>query len=235
MKKKWRLKRAEGQSLVEMAMTLPLLLLMFVGLVEVGAALRNYLVLVNANREGTRFAARGRWINADAEVLTQEDAQDIFKWVIAAAGVDQRGRNLIPFLRTEPDGELSANTTIAVHYIEVPPQWNRGGWEETAPAIVHGPWYSGTLHFGETRINAQAVAEQARQSNYDFNKKYFVEQRILDVPSADNFVIVEVWFEHEQLLKLPIFTELLPEKFTLYAHTQMRISLGREFELQETE
>ena len=38
MKNRWRLKGDKGQSLVELALTLPLLLLMFAGLVEIGAA-----------------------------------------------------------------------------------------------------------------------------------------------------------------------------------------------------
>lgn len=47
-----------GQSLVEMAITAPLLLLMFLGVFEVGWALRGYMVLVNANREATRLAVK---------------------------------------------------------------------------------------------------------------------------------------------------------------------------------
>ncbi|MDX1523096.1 MAG: TadE family protein, partial [Anaerolineae bacterium] len=48
----------KGQSLVEMAITLPLLLLMFVGVFEVGWAVRSYVVLTNVNRETARFAAK---------------------------------------------------------------------------------------------------------------------------------------------------------------------------------
>jgi hypothetical protein len=95
MKKKWQLRGNRGQSLVELALTLPLLLLMFAGLIEIGAALRNYLVVVNANREGTRFAARGRWFDSDEEV------DFIFRRVVAAAGIEQRGGDLVQFLRPQ--------------------------------------------------------------------------------------------------------------------------------------
>jgi hypothetical protein len=81
------------------------------------------------------------------------------------------------------------------------------------------------LYLGDSRVNAGAIAEEARAENFEFNRQYFVEGALLDIPSEDNFVIVETWFEHQQLLKLPIFTELLPEKFTLYARTQMRVTL----------
>jgi len=197
---------------------------MFAGLVEIGAALRNYLVVVNANREGTRFAARGRWFDTDEEVDL------IFQRVIAAAGIEQRGGDLVQFLRTQPIGDLDENTTLAVHYIEVPDQIDDVGAVTDEPATIFGPWYTGTLHYGDSRVNVNAVAAAAQEENKEFNTKYFVQDELLDIPSEDNFVILETWFEHEQLLKLPIFTELLPEKFTLYARSQMRVTLDSRIE-----
>jgi hypothetical protein len=227
MKKLWRLRRAEGQSLVEMALTLPVLILMFAGLVEVGAALRDYLIVVNANREGTRFAARGRWFGS------QEDVQHIFERIVAAAGTEQRGERSVPFLRALDLGDLGeSNATVAIHYIEVPPQWDRDGNKQIRSPVVNGPWYTGTLHLGASQVNVATVAEEARQANEEFNAKYFADPdtQILDIPSADDFVIVEVWYEHEQLLKLPVFTKILPEKFTLYAQSTMRVTLDSRVE-----
>jgi hypothetical protein len=56
---------ASGQSLVEFAVILPILLLMMIGVFEVGWALRGYLTLVNANREAARFASRGVYLDLD--------------------------------------------------------------------------------------------------------------------------------------------------------------------------
>ena len=50
---------SKGQSLVELTLVLPILLLMLLGLMELGMLLRAYLVVVNANREAARFASRG--------------------------------------------------------------------------------------------------------------------------------------------------------------------------------
>jgi hypothetical protein len=220
MRKKWRLGQPEGQSLVEMALTLPLLLLMFVGLIEVGAALRNYLVVVNANREGTRFAARGRWFDTDDEV------QYIFGRVVAAAGIEVRSDGShVQILRPQDVGGLPANTTMRTYYVTVPDQIDASGALTDEPYTIFGPWYTGTLHLDEDGIDVDALARQAQLDNKAFNDKYFIQDRELDIPSEDNFVVVETWFEHEQLLKLPIFTELLPERFTLYAHTTMRVTL----------
>jgi hypothetical protein len=48
-----------GQSLVEVAIFLPIVILIIVGIVEVGHALTAYLVIANAAREGARFGAAG--------------------------------------------------------------------------------------------------------------------------------------------------------------------------------
>jgi hypothetical protein len=49
------LKTTRGQSLVEMALAFPLLLIIIAGIVEVGHTLNSYLVVANATREGTRY------------------------------------------------------------------------------------------------------------------------------------------------------------------------------------
>ncbi len=48
-----------GQSLVEFALVLPILLIMIFGIIDFGMGLRSYISLTNATREGARFAAVG--------------------------------------------------------------------------------------------------------------------------------------------------------------------------------
>jgi Flp pilus assembly protein TadG len=47
-----------GQSLAELALVMPLLLMILVAMVEVGWAMRSHLVVTTASREAARFAAR---------------------------------------------------------------------------------------------------------------------------------------------------------------------------------
>lgn len=47
----------KGQALVETALTLPLLLLILMGIVEFGRIFNAYLIVTNASREGARYAA----------------------------------------------------------------------------------------------------------------------------------------------------------------------------------
>jgi Flp pilus assembly protein TadG len=51
--------RQKGQSLVETAFALPILLMLAVGIVELGYALNAYIQTVNAAREGARFGSMG--------------------------------------------------------------------------------------------------------------------------------------------------------------------------------
>ena len=55
-----RLSRAaRGQSLVEFALVLPILMIIVFGIIDFGMGLRSYISLTNATREGARFAAVG--------------------------------------------------------------------------------------------------------------------------------------------------------------------------------
>jgi Flp pilus assembly protein TadG len=55
-----RLKSQRGAELIEMALILPLLLLVLVGIVDFGFLFQRYEVLTNAAREGARIAVLGQ-------------------------------------------------------------------------------------------------------------------------------------------------------------------------------
>jgi len=47
-----------GQSLVEMALVLPLLFLLVAGIIDFGRAFNNHIIIINAAREGARYGSR---------------------------------------------------------------------------------------------------------------------------------------------------------------------------------
>jgi Flp pilus assembly protein TadG len=57
---------SRGQSLVETAIILPLVLLLIMGIIDFGLLFNNYILISNASREGARKAALG---GTDAEVV----------------------------------------------------------------------------------------------------------------------------------------------------------------------
>jgi hypothetical protein len=60
-------KRERGQSLAELALVLPLLLMILIGMVEVGWAMRAHLTVTSACREGARFASRRVFDNEEIQ------------------------------------------------------------------------------------------------------------------------------------------------------------------------
>lgn len=56
---KKRINNRKGQTLVEMALILPVLLLLIFGIIEFGRIFNAYLIVSNASREGAREAAVG--------------------------------------------------------------------------------------------------------------------------------------------------------------------------------
>lgn len=59
------LRREEGQAMVEMALVLPILLLLLLGIVEFGRVFNAFITVNHVSREGARAAALG---NNDAEI-----------------------------------------------------------------------------------------------------------------------------------------------------------------------
>ncbi|MCP4363006.1 MAG: hypothetical protein GY796_33795 [Chloroflexi bacterium] len=117
----------KGQSMVEMALFLPILLLLLLGVFEVGWALRSYLVLVNVNRESTRFAARGIYLDFDNTVASagstcfddsQHDPSGIgYCKVISQTIAGLSNQLAMNFLGAPAD----ANSSVIMTYYEVEP------------------------------------------------------------------------------------------------------------------
>jgi Flp pilus assembly protein TadG len=62
-----RRERERGANLVEFALVLPLLLLMLVGVADLGRAFTTYIAITNAAREGARYASR--WPNYRDQIV----------------------------------------------------------------------------------------------------------------------------------------------------------------------
>lgn len=60
------IKNKKGQAIVELAIILPFLLLLIIGMVDCGRVMNAYLVTTNASREGARQASVGK---NDTEVI----------------------------------------------------------------------------------------------------------------------------------------------------------------------
>ena len=75
-----RFRREDGQAAAEMALVLPILLMVILAIVQFGIALNNYITLTDATRAGARKASVARFtgdFGASAKTLVQSDASNL--------------------------------------------------------------------------------------------------------------------------------------------------------------
>ena len=82
-----KLKREDGQSMVEFALILPVFLLILCGIIDFGWLFYNQLSLNNACREGARYAVVNTAENADTQAIINH-IENLSTNVFANDGVD---------------------------------------------------------------------------------------------------------------------------------------------------
>ncbi len=208
-----RFSSERGQSLVELAIVLPVLILLFLGLIELGMAMRSYLIVVNANREAARFAARG--IFADQQIASQA----------IYAMTDQ--------LSASVQG-ASANTAIIITTFKIDSRARPGAVPYPTPMIT-APynWDSVRVYTTGTvthtsQINTIEFLLDLRQQNDQFNNGLIAAHPDA-VRSEHNVVIVETYYYHPQFLHAPILEWVFPDPIVLYSRTMQRIGEPRVY------
>lgn len=94
-----------GQSLTEMTVIVPLLLLIFIGLITIGRLMHAHLVIVNLSREIARVAVREDGLN-----FSGLDRQ--------AIGYDKLRRHFDDITADDNWLDLDTNTSVTVHLLE---------------------------------------------------------------------------------------------------------------------
>ena len=82
-----RTRREHGQAILEVALTLPLLLLVCVGIFEFGRAYQTWQVLTNAAREGARMSSMPNSVVGDVQTRVRQYMQDGALPLYGSAGV----------------------------------------------------------------------------------------------------------------------------------------------------
>lgn len=213
-------KRQRGQSIVEMAFVAPILLIMFIGVVEVGWALRNYVVLQNATREAARFAARGRYLDFSKTDITAIGYPSVVQHELDSIA------GQIP-LSVAPG---TANSTIIVSHALVDTGACGGGTQDD---LVLSPVTPGYGHFmatfglaKPTRIDFDALVAEMIAENEQFNCD-LVARNPGAIPSVNSVVVVESYFPHHLIVNVPIVSDLISDGngiIWLYSRTMMRIT-----------
>ncbi len=200
-----------GQGLLEMVVVLPVLLILLLGVVEMGYAMRNYLVVVNANREGCRFAARGRFTD-----------ERVGQRVVSAGGVVRIGETDVPFLRTHG---TEPNTAILLTHIPMDAEGEVEAYTTWVTGVV--PSAGGGVQAvmaDSSRITMTMPQIIARHEASTLEINALREANDYE-PMENRIVIVETYYMHHPLWNAPFIP--LPDPWLMYAQTEMRVTTDR--------
>jgi len=214
--------KSKGQSLVELALIVPLILIMLLGMVEVGFLVFNYLNAVDLSREAARFLSVRDWRSATSGPATMADCTDDSLDYYKDAACFFIDPSLNPNLPLDSarydDVTISAfvvisgtNSTIArrlpynqrdVNNILIDPD-NDGVW-----SLYNNNWtkdcHGNVIHTEPVFTNAEVEA-------------LFVDE----APKAKGLVLVEAFICYDQMIYIPLLSDFIGSPFRIHTYTFM--------------
>jgi len=201
-----------GQSFVELALTLPVVILLLVGLVEVGFVFYTYLTILDLTREAARFASIRNYREGLGVVLPNpedacHDAYLDYFYDTACFFIDD---GLNPYITFTP-GNLD-DVAISIFTI------NDNAVTDRWPEDGDGVWSL----FGDNwkkDCNGNPLLTEPFLTNAEI-ADMFVE----DAPDDRGLVMVEGYYCYDLMLNIPIVNEIMPTPFRIHAYSIMPAS-----------
>lgn len=185
-------RKSLGQSIVEFAILLPLLIMMLSGLIEFGFLLNYYLDLIDAAREAARFAANDDPLHDDATGV----------YVDPNPGFYLRTQTVtLQSLTIGSGGQITLNPAsddVVISAFSV-----SGG-------SVDVRYPSGT---GEVALYNNKTSELDVATDID--------PRLDPLAPNTGMVSVEIFYDYHMILGLPWIRAFVPDPITLYAYSIM--------------
>lgn len=191
-----RARKNKGQSLVEIAIAFPVLIMLLSGLVEFGFMLNYYLSLVDATREAARtfnnfdpFLTNGcvRGNPACDDLSFYQGAAGMVLDNLQPKNVQDTSRKII--LDPALDDVLVSVFSVGTSTIRYPVNYG-GGY----------PWFNNQA----TRLSTAEI-----------------ESRLISGAPDTGILLVEVFYNYHQVLGLPWLAPFLPDPILLHAYTIM--------------
>ncbi len=193
-------RKSRGQSLVEVAIAFPILIMLFTGMVEFGFILNFYLSLLDATRDSARLYSGGDPFTWNPDIVKNPRGADEFYYETAFLvqrtldplidDASYRGRRIVldPLLDDVIVSVYSSNGTT------------------TLPRRAAGPYHL----FSNGRYVSIFTATDIANT------------RVSGAPNA-GVLMVEVHYNYHHVLSLPWMTAFLPNPLHLRAYTIMPI------------
>lgn len=205
------MKKQKGQSLVEMAIILPILLIMFLGLIEIGWAIRGYMVLLGATRDAARFGVR----SDQGNLVLSGDLLTVHNEYIQSYQV---GFGDAP--------SFLDNSTVQYHVLEVYINDPCSGIGEFDYVLSSSSVPTYSLSVGVFRdskvLNNSDLYDRLLQSEIEHRCMELSRSDIVEIPKTHSIFVVEAWYDQPTLLGFPAF-EIVSGYVPLYVNTKMRL------------
>jgi hypothetical protein len=199
-----RQSKPRGQSFIELALVFMILMLLFAGVVELGNLINIYLDIIDSAREAARYANAVSLYKVDPVSGAKYIGEDVYdkSAQVAWATLNPACTLLLP---AKPG---AANC---------PPNEMKIDFDPTTDDIV----ISILSYDGSTLLRFPSVG-WSRFGNHTSTVSDGEIIANLD-PSAPNtgLVLVEIFYDYNQLLGMPFFTDVLPDPIPVHAFSIM--------------
>lgn len=201
-----------GQSFVELALILPVVLLLLIGLVEVGFVFYAYLTVLDQTREAARFASirdyrAGVELGISDPTVTCNDQRLDYYYDIACFFIDP---DLNPYITFEPgdydDVAISVFTVNDNHVSDRWPDDSDGVW-----SLFNDNW--------KKDCEGNIVQDEPFMTNDEIEDLF-----VSNAPDDRGLVLVEGYYCYDLFLNLPLVSQIVPSPFRIHAYTIMPAS-----------
>lgn len=241
-------RRGRGQSFLELALILPILLIMLVGMVEIVVFIGRYLDVLDLTREAARFASqRDPQIPelvvgaspGDMDCSTAGafnffyDTACIFSPPIGSAACwdPDYCNGLNPYMIMNPATDDVIVTVFTISGISGLPAVEQT-WPNDIPVAAGGDgkyWAlsnhdSDLVHNDNWMLNCQG---EVTRSEPHYTESRITPELIAAAPDSKGYVAVEFFYCYNQILNLPLFTEFVPNPIQIHAYTIMPLPSAR--------
>lgn len=221
--------RRRAQSFVELALILPVLLLMVLGVVEVAFFIGRYLDALDLTREAARFASVRDPFSGMAGDQNC-NTPDLFDYYYDTAcvfsppaGSDNctdpnfcNGMNPYVYLNTATDDVVITVFTVTDSAVSNTWPAPDGYWalsDHDTDTTNDGNW--------QKNCQGEISATPLRLTSNDID-----DHLSSAAPKGEGYVAIEFYYCHAQALNLPVITSIIPNPMRIHAYTIMSMPAG---------
>jgi hypothetical protein len=200
-----------GQSFVELMLVTLILALMLSGVVEFGYLLNSYLKVLDGTREGARYSNMGVAFEYNPLSGLYESRQDFYIYTAI-----QTMRVMSPILL---NGNRGDDLIISVFTV-------------SGATILRWPdGYANGWNLCDNHLDVLILPgdlDPADWSSCTARSSHFTTAQVFSRMDAtapgSGVLLVEVYYNYPQMLKLPVFSQMIPDPIPVYTYSIMPLS-----------